>query len=627
MPETQLRLMALELWMAYNQILWRRCANMNWLVVAYESFFDRENATQQCERLAEYCGLERSKVASAVASIEKPRPEPFSTEIENVRALELYSTLTRHPTSRRQPGTTIQAEPDEARLVVRAKHLIDDGQIGDAVDLLTKGLAIHPYYRAARFLLGYTLMRTGHVTESNAHSQLLIDSDPGDPVGYGLKAFGLTQQARIAEAMQAYEESSTRLPTNNAAWSNQLFAALYADHLTPGDVTRLHRVVGSTIERNALSTLGTEEAFTPPVRGKRVRVGYLSADLKRHPVGFFMRSVLANHDPDACEVTCYDTGACRDDLTTVLREDADHWCDAAAMSDDELCRKIRADQIDVLVDLGGHSEGNRAGMLARRAAPVQALYLGYPSTTGLPSMDYLISDRWVSPPEFDEFYTERVHRLDQCFLCFHPYEDAPPVAESPFQRNGFVTFGSFNHLPKISPTTIQLWSRILLQASDARLVLKSLSLVDAATREYFYRQFDGYGVDRTRIDLLPPTVPLSKFLGEYRLVDVGLDPMPFNGGTTTCESLWMGVPVVSMPGKTFCSRMGTSILNAIGMGDWVADTPAAYVDRACQLAADPRHIAVCRGELRSRMQDSPLMDGRSFTRGLESAYRSMLESI
>jgi len=242
-------------------------------------------------------------------------------------------------------------------------------------------------------------------------------------------------------------------------------------------------------------------------------------------------------------------------------------------------------------------------------------------------MDFVISDHHVSPPEFADLYTENVQRLDNCFLCFHPHDAAPPVASPPCEENGFVTFGSFNNLPKISPTTVKLWSEILHAVPDARLVLKALSFVDAQTRELFHEQFAAKGIDRARVDLLPPTVPLAKFLDEYRRIDIALDPLPYNGGTTTCEALWMGVPVITLPGQHFFSRMGLSILKTLELNDWIAESATDYVRIAVGLSIDRRRLAEYRTTLRTRLFNSPICDGPEFTRGLEAAYRAMMSSM
>ena len=641
----RLTAMATEIWMAYHQILWNRCVNQGWFVATYESFIDPQQAESELTRLAQYCGLHESRIKVAQDSIRPFDAADIRDAFADPRAIKLYnqfqqSALSRPSASASDPvqDTLIKAEPDERRLLLRAEQLRKEGRIDAAVNLLSKGLDIRPQYRAARFMLGTTLMETGHITRSAEHARILIEANPDDPVGHGLRAFGLTQQARIAEAIEGFRECIRCLPNNNAAWSNMLFASLYGDHHHAQDVTRLHQEAGRAVQKNAVGAhqpLGASPQFPgePDAskfrlmnKNRPLRIGYLSGDLKKHPVGYFLRSILAHHDRTQFDVTCYDIGAVEDELTTILRLTSQHWCNARLMSDDQLLKQIRNDQIDLLIDLSGHSSGNRAGVITRRAAPVQATYIGYPCTTGLPSMDFIISDHHVSPPEFDDLYTERVQRLDNCFLCFHPHDDAPGIALPPYQANGFITFGSFNNLPKISPTTVKLWSDILHAVPDARLAIKALSFVDVGTRHLFHDQFQAHNIDRSRIDLLPPTVPLPKFLDEYRRIDIALDPLPYNGGTTTCEALWMGVPVITLPGQHFLGRMGLSILKTLSLEECIAESTADYVRIAAELASAPERLTQYRSTLRDRLQKSAICDGQRFTRGLETAYRAAMKS-
>lgn len=622
-PAEQLIAMASSLWATYNRILWQLCSRHNWLVTTYETLTDPERVDDELRRLASYCGLDESRVALARSSIVSGSP---SASVDNAAdsLVAIYEQFCRR--AEPQSSTIAASEPDELRLLQRAEELKRGGRIDAAVDLLTRALEIRSHYRAARFLLGYTLMETGHITRSAEHAEILIKADSNDPVGHGLQAFGFTQQARITEAIDAFRQCIRCLPTNGVAWSNMLFASLYSDQLDAKAVKVLHQEAGEAI---AASVDGEPEPAEPVKKLKKkrpLRIGYLSGDMKRHPVGFFMRSLLTNHDSRRVHAVCYDISPAHDDLTEILREAADEWCDARELNDEELRNQIRTDEIDLLIDLAGHSSGNRAGVIARRAAPRQALYLGYPGTSGLPNMDYLISDRHISPPESDALCTEQVLRLPDCFLCFHPHEDAPQVAPPPCEENGIITFGSFNNLPKLSPTTVQLWSRVLQEVAESRLVIKTLSFQDPGTRELFHQQFEEQGVSRDRVDLLPPTVPLARFLEEYGRMDIGLDTVPYNGGTTTCEALWMGVPVITLPGEQFCSRMGMSILKTVGLDELIAESSDHFVQLAVGLAKDTERLSSWRQDMRSRLLESPLCDAAAFTQGFEACLRDAWKS-
>jgi len=459
MPEQQLARMAIDVWTAYNEILWKRCNQRQWLVTTCAALTDPRRVETELQRLADYCGLDESRIASAMASINLVDASNIDEHCADRRAMQLYDQFCKRaaaPTS-----TIVPSEPDELRLLQQAEKLKRNGRIDAAVDLLTKALNIRSHYRAARFQLGYTLMETGHITRSAEHADVLINSNPDDPVGHGLRAFGFTQQARIANAIDSFRKCIRCLPSNNVAWSNMLFSSLYSDQLDASEVTQLHVEAGEAIAQNSAAAESTDASGDPdsPAHGtstedssrlrsgRPLRIGYLSGDFKKHPVGYFIRSILTHHDADRFHTTSYDISPAHDELTAILRMAAHEWCDVRELSDDQLLKRIHSDGIDVLIDLCGHSSGNRAAMMARRAAPVQAMYLGYPSTSGLPNMDFVISDEHISPPEFDDLYSERVLRLKDCFLCFHPYDDAPEISPLPFDRNGFITFGSFNNLP------------------------------------------------------------------------------------------------------------------------------------------------------------------------------------
>lgn len=636
LPMDRLHCMAADLWLAYHRILWRYCCRYQWAIVTFDSLNRATGCSDEVARLAGCIGLDASRMAAATKKLDwrsAIQIGQLSAAQLNLppETTQLYEQFKRLATPKRTHLTETAMDRDEARLVHKAQALKELGRIDAAVELLSKALSIRPQYRAARFVLSYTLMETGHISKSFEHSEWLIRSEPDDPVGHGLQAFGLTQQARIDEAIISFHECLRLRPENSVAWSNLLFSSLYSDSLSAQEVKDLHVKGSNAIADRSNSPLKTG-SLAPISRAKDIasrplRIGYLSADLKKHPVGYFLRSLLQNHDRNKFQTYCYHTSPAQDDLTAILKKECQQWRDVHSLDDSLLTEKIRSDRIDVLIDLSGHSSGNRSGVIINRAAPVQAMYLGYPATSGLPNMDFNISDGYLSPREFEHLYSERLARLDNCFLCFHPHDAAPAVSKAPCEANGFVTFGSFNNLPKVSSSTIQLWSDLLNSVPGSRLVIKALSLVDAGTRELFYQHFCKKGIDRSRVDLLPPTIPLSKFLDEYRRIDIGLDPIPYNGGTTTCEALWMGVPVITLPGSSFCSRMGLSILRTLGQSDWVAESREDYIRIAGELAAQPLLIAQHRRELRDRMLNSPLCDGRKFTEGFENCCRWMVEQL
>jgi predicted O-linked N-acetylglucosamine transferase (SPINDLY family) len=264
-------------------------------------------------------------------------------------------------------------------------------------------------------------------------------------------------------------------------------------------------------------------------------------------------------------------------------------------------------------------------VLAGKPAPVQATYLGYPGKTERPANDWLIADHHLCPMEQQFDSHERIARLSNCFLCYQPQPDVPAVARPPFDKNGYVTFGSFNHLAKLTDSTIQLWSRVLDAVPDSKLVLKALPLADQETRHLTRRRFANFGIDAARIDPLPPTVPLSAFMAEYSRMDIALDTVPYNGGTTTCDALWMGVPVITLPGGRFCSRMGSSILKTVGLDEFVAADADDYVRLATTLAFDRPELRTLRSSLRNQIQNSLLCNSEKFTHDFEQTIQTMID--
>ena len=313
-------------------------------------------------------------------------------------------------------------------------------------------------------------------------------------------------------------------------------------------------------------------------------------------------------------------------MTDRLRSHADQWRDIAALDDDAAAELIRRDRIDVLVDLAGHMAKNRLLVLARKPAPVQATYLGYPNGTGLRQIDYRLSDGVADVAGTEEHYVETLIRLPGCAWCYRAPEDAPAVVDAPATRNGFVTFGSFNKFPKISPPLLKMWSQILAAVPGSKLLIKAKSLGDSSTRAVAARMFDAAGIAADRVTFTGWHGETAEHLAMYGQVDIALDTFPYHGTTTTCEALWMGAPVVSLAGTTHVSRVGASLLTAVGRNDLVATSQTQYVQTAVALANDRSRLSELRATMRDRMRASPLIDAAGFTRNLEAAYREMWRS-
>lgn len=367
---------------------------------------------------------------------------------------------------------------------------------------------------------------------------------------------------------------------------------------------------------------GTFSAHTNrPDAKRRLRVGYVSADLQHHPVAYFLAPVLANHDPIQIETYCYSNHYRVDDLTERLQASSDHWRLIAGLSDHEAAELIREDSIDILVDLSGHTSGNRLGMFSRRPAPVQATWIGYSATTGSPAFDYIIADSFVCPAGADSLYVEKVIRLPNAYLCYEP-QTALPAGDLPALSAGHVTFGCFNKLAKISPEVISLWSEILRAVPQSRICLKAGGFQQASLQQHYTAMFAKNGIVAERITFLGQ-LPYAKYLEAYREIDIALDPFPYNGCTNTVEALWMGVPVVTLAGDRFISRVGLSLLSTTGLGNLVADSRRSYLNQAIALASSPQKLADLRGKLREQVRQSALCDGPRFASNLDHAYRNI----
>jgi predicted O-linked N-acetylglucosamine transferase (SPINDLY family) len=362
-----------------------------------------------------------------------------------------------------------------------------------------------------------------------------------------------------------------------------------------------------------------------PDKERRLRVGYVSPDfIGQHSVTYFIESLLANHDRQQFEIYGYAEVAIPDATTERFQKLCDHWSITHDKSDEEIAQDIQKDQIDILVDMAGHTASSRLTVFARKPAPVQVSYLGYPNTTGLRTVDYRLTDARADPPgRTERYHVEKLVRLPDGFLCYTPPADAPTVSDPPMEKNGYVTFGSFNSLAKITPQVIALWAEIMKSLPESRMVLKSHALTDARVRERFRGLFEKEKIESSRISLLGRIRERSQHLAQYHEIDISLDSFPYNGATTTCESLWMGVPVISLAGDTHAGRVGLSLLSQIGLTELACADREEYKANACKLAQDLPRLKILRQGLRQRLGQSPLSDGPKHARAVEAAYREM----
>ncbi|MDX9767656.1 MAG: tetratricopeptide repeat protein, partial [Ectothiorhodospiraceae bacterium] len=489
--------------------------------------------------------------------------------------------------------------------------------------------AIAPYREAVRLApdliravsaLGHALVESGQPEEAMALLERAVAAEP--EVAEHWFRLGLARQRlwQHAAALQAFERCIAADDTRNDLLSAILFSLHYMPEVEQATIADWSRRFGQRMLRDV--TPCTAHANDPDPE-RCLCIGYLSGDFREHAVLHFVRPLLRHHDRGAFEVHCFSTCEAADAFTDEARGLADVWHAAWHMSDDELADHVRGLGIDLLIDLSGHCQHQRLGVLARKPAPVQITWLGYFDTTGLPTVDWIIADAILIPPAEEHWYTEKPLRLPHGHLCLDPMIEPIAVTPPPASVDGHVTFGCFNNLAKINPDVIALWAQILHRLPHARLLLKNGMLNDAATVDRMRCAFENAGVAAERL-LLEGSSPRRAYYAAYARVDIALDPFPYCGGTTTLQALWMGVPVLTLAGtQGMIRRFGESILSTVGLDDWIARDADAYVDKALRFAADLPALARLRAELRQRMMNSPAGDGARFTRSLERALRGV----
>ncbi|MBI9086567.1 MAG: tetratricopeptide repeat protein [Desulfobacterales bacterium] len=500
----------------------------------------------------------------------------------------------------------------------------EEGRNAAAMACYEKALAFEPDFAEVYNNMGILLTETGRIGEALdcCRKAQALRADFAE--SYNNLARALKYSGRAAESVAWYRKSLALEPKTAFVHSNLLYCLAYIEvkDASPETVSRAHRqwasVHGAPVDRVCRSHPNRVDP------DRRLRIGYLSPDFRKHPVATFMAPVLAGHDPSTARIVCFSDVRKGDKITEKLHRLAGEWVDTAGLSDDQAIDAIRSRQIDILVDLAGHTAGNRMPLFSRRAAPVQVTYLGYPNTTGLAAMDYRITDHWADPPGLTEaLHTETLVRLPDGFLCYAPPDDAPPVEPPPHAARGYITFGSFNNLAKFNGTVAALWAKVLHAVPRSRLLMKFKTLSDPEVRQHVRGLFAAHGIGRDRLAFHGFLPSAGDHFALYHGIDIALDTFPYNGTTTTCEALWMGVPVIALAGGTHAARVGVSILTGLGLSELVSGTAEDFVARAVALAGDFSRLAALRGTLRARMAASPLLDARGFARRLETAYRDM----
>ena len=493
----------------------------------------------------------------------------------------------------------VELKPDfvEGRMNL-AMALADVPDKAGALAEIDAALALRPRLTQGHFLRGVILRDLGRPDDGIDAIRHALTTDPDYVPALTALGYSLLERGDLDEAMAALTRS-TELNPDPITHSNVLMAMNYHPGFSPADLLAAHRGWADLHERpHADACLPHENDRSPD---RPLRVGYVSPDFRGHSVANFLKPILAHHDHDRVEVYAYAHLTHVDMDTWGLRSQVDAWRETAGRTPEQVSEQIRADRIDVLVDLAGHTGGNSLPVFARRPAPVQVNMIGFPSTTGLSAMDYRITDGRCDPPgESDRNNSERLVRLPDLFWAYEPPANAPAVGPLPADSNGRVTFASINNFTKVTPQVQALWAELLRAVPQSRLILQTSALASDHTRRAVAGRFAANGVDPDRIDIRE-SVPFGEFLRFLdEEVDLTLDPFPFNGGTTTCHSLWMGVPVLTLAGDRHAARMGLSMMTAVGLGDLVAHDRAEFVKIAQDLCGDLPRLRELRRGMRER---------------------------
>ena len=514
----------------------------------------------------------------------------------------------------------IQLKPDYAEAYNNLGATLQElGRLDEAVKSYNKAIQLKPDYAEAYNNLGVSLKTLGQLDEAVKSYNKAIQLKPDYAEAYSNLGNTLQDQGQLDNAIKNYNKAIELKPDYIDAHSNLLMTLNYTTDLDPTNAITMARKFGKFVTENAQMRFSNYQGLSAP---KKLRVGFVSGDLCSHPVGHFLESVLSHINPDRIELIAYSNSNIIDDLSKRIKPFFSKWKSIYNQSDEAVANIIHSDRIHILVDLSGHTAYNRLPVFGWNPAPIQVSWLGYFATTGLNEMDYLLGDPYVTPPEYDSHFTEKVWRLPKTRWCFTPPNININAAELPALNNGYITFGCFNNLTKMNDEVVELWSKVLNSIPNSRLLLKAKQFRDKSTQESVIQRFNIQGVKSERITLEEPE-KREKYFAAYNQIDIALDPFPFTGGTTSVECLWMGVPVLTLAGDSLISRQGVGILMNIGLPNWIAENESEYITKSIFFASDLEKLATLRSRLRRQILTSPLFDAQSFAQDFEKSLWEM----
>ena len=498
-----------------------------------------------------------------------------------------------------------------------ASVFLELGRFPDAERESRRAVELSPAFAGAWLNLALVLSRLHRLDEASQAAQRAIQLEPANADAHVCLGNALCDQGQVTAGVAALRRAKELRPNDSRIGSIYVYRLTFDPAADAAFILREAREWDAHHARKLLPESPTY--YVSPELNRKLRVGYVAPTLRMHVIGLYLEPVLECHDRERFEVVCYSDTARPDEVTARLRRHSDLWHDTARLSDAELAELIRRDRIDILVDLNLHMAGSRLLTFARRPAPVQIAYLGYPTTTGLLAMDYAVTDVYLDPPGVSEqFYTEKLLRLPDTLWCYKPPENCPDVNELPALKKGVVTFGSLNVFAKTNDAVMETWGQVLNRVSKSRLAVMLEG--GAAGNPSVIARFARCGISVDRL-LIFGSRPRAQYLQIYHQIDIALDPFPYPGHTTNLDAAWMGVPMVTLPGNTTVSRAGVTVLSNLGLPELISTTRQVYIDVAIGLTNDLHSLAQLRGSLRERMRNSPLTDARTYARNLEELYR------
>ncbi len=505
-----------------------------------------------------------------------------------------------------------------------ASTLTELEHLEEAVAAYRQALSLRPESVEAQLGLATTLTQMGHLTEAVEQFEQMLRNHPDHAEVHNNFGTTLCWQGRTEEGIAHYRRALEINPTDAKVHSNLIYLLNFSPNYDRAAIFQEHQRFNEQHSLPLMATVKPHLANDTSLR--RLKIGYVSPDFMRHPLAIFMESVFIHHDHRQFEIFCYYNNTTVDEVTQRFQRYADHWQCCSELSDEALAEVIRGDKIDILVDLAGHTANNRILLFARKPAPIQVFHtVGYANTTGVSAIAYRITDRYADPPEVAEaFSAEALVRLPASYYCYYPEVPTLPVNDLPALQSGYITFGSFNNAAKFNPSLFALWANVLHAVPHSKLLLMTKSFKDSTARQLVLEALTGLGISSERV-ILDYAVTTEDTLVAYHRVDVALDAYPFNGATTTCQALWMGIPVITLVGQTPAARAGLSILTTVGFKEWVAYTPEEYVEICRKLTSSLDSLRQLRQQIRPQMQSSPVLNGLAYTRHLERAYQQMWE--